>query len=80
MNYRAYRGRRDDAQMDAYYDCYNRYNSDCNWISFFDIDEYLLLNPINGTNITIQQYLDQPKFDHCETVKINWKSYSDSEL
>ena len=80
MNYRGYRGRKDDAQMDAYYDCYHRYNSECNWISFFDIDEYLFLMPINGTNIKIQQFLDQPKFDHCETIKINWKSYSDSEL
>ena len=80
MNYRGYRGRKDDAQMDAYYDCYHRYNSECNWISFFDIDEYLFLMPINGTKIRIQQYLDQPKFDHCETIKINWKSYSDSEL
>ena len=80
MNYRGYRGRKDDAQMDAYYDCYHRYNYECNWISFFDIDEYLFLMPINGTKIRIQQYLDQPKFDHCETIKINWKSYSDSEL
>ena len=80
MNYRGYRGRKDDAQMDAYYDCYHRYNSECNWISFFDIDEYLFLMTINGTKIRIQQYLDQPKFDHCETIKINWKSYSDSEL
>ena len=30
MNYRGYRGRKDDAQMDAYYDCYHRYNSECN--------------------------------------------------
>ena len=80
MNFRGYRGRRDDAQMDAYYDCYRRYNSKCNWISFFDIDEFLFIVPQNGTNLTIQQYLDQPVFNSCESVKINWKSYSDSDL
>lgn len=80
MNYRGYRGKRDDAQMDAYYDCYKRFNSDCNWISFFDIDEFLFVNPVNGTNLTIQEMLDQPIYDHCENVKINWISFSDSEL
>ena len=80
MNFRGYRGKRDDTQMDAYYDCYRRYNSECNWISFFDIDEFLFINPVNGTNLTIQEMLDQPVYDHCESVKINWKSFSDSEL
>ena len=80
LNFRGYRGHRDDAQMDAYYDCYKRYNSKCNWISFFDIDEFLFINPVNNTNLTIQELLDQPKYNDCENVKINWKSYSDSGL
>ena len=79
-NFRGYRGKKDDAQMDAYYDCYKRHKNDCNWISFYDIDEYLFINPVNGSNLTIQEYLDQPVFNHCESIKINWKSYSDSGL
>jgi hypothetical protein len=78
LNFRGYRGGKDNAQMDAYYDCFNRFNSKCNWISFFDIDEYLFINPLHGKNRTIQEMLDNPKYDDCENVKINWKSYSDS--
>ena len=80
INFRGYRGKKDDTQLDAYYDCYKRFNSKCNWISFFDIDEFLYINPINGTNLTIQEMLDRPAYNRCESVKINWKSYSDSEL
>ena len=79
VNFRSYRGKKDDTQLDAYYDCYRRFNSQCNWISFFDIDEFLYIMPVDGKNLTIQEMLDRPAYNHCENVKINWKSYSDSE-
>ena len=25
--------------MDAYYDCYQKYNNEYDWLSFFDLDE-----------------------------------------
>ena len=80
LNFRGYRGYRDNAQMDAYYDCYKRYNSQCNWISFFDIDEFMYIDPINDKNLSIQEFLDKPEFNGCESVKINWKSFGDSGL
>ena len=79
VNFRSYRGKKDDTQLDAYYDCYKRFNSQCNWISFFDIDEFLYINPVDGKDLTIQEFLDLPVYNHCESIKINWKSYSDSE-
>ena len=27
----------------SYYDCYERFNKDYDWITFFDIDEFLIL-------------------------------------
>ena len=68
LNFRGYRGGKDNAQMDAYYDCFNRFNSKCNWISFFDIDEYLFINPLHGKNRTIQEMLDNPKYDGAFTT------------
>ena len=79
VNFRSYRGKKDDTQLDAYYDCYKRFNYQCNWISFFDIDEFLYINPVDGKDLTIQEFLDLPVYNHCESIKINWKSYSDSE-
>ena len=79
VNFRSYRGKKDDTQLDAYYDCYKRFNSQCNWISFFDIDEFLYINPVDGKDLNIQEFLDLPVYNHCESIKINWKSYSDSE-
>ena len=34
-------------QMAAYYDCYEKNNLFYDWIAFFDVDEYLILNPSN---------------------------------
>ena len=33
----------------SYYDCYEKYGKDYDWISFIDVDEYLILKPINTT-------------------------------
>ena len=53
INYRSYRGEKDNPQYDAYYDCYEKHNKNYNWIAFFDIDEYLEIKP---NNITILEF------------------------
>ena len=77
INYRSYRGEKDNPQYDAYYDCYEKHNKNYNWIAFFDIDEYLEIKP---NNITIQQFLDNERFNKCQHIKINWIIYSDNDL
>ena len=44
------------------------------WLTFFDIDEYLVLNKENN----IQQFLTSSRYDKCELVKINFAFYTDN--
>jgi len=45
INYRGIRGENINPQLEAYKDCYEKYNMKYDWLSFFDIDEYLELIP-----------------------------------
>jgi len=72
INYRGFRGKDQNPQFDAYKDCYERQNKNYNWLSFFDIDEYLELYPLN---IKVQNFLSQKKFKICQVIKINWLYY-----
>ena len=75
INYRGYRGKRESPQMDAYYDCYEKHNLEYDWLSFFDIDEYLMLKP---EGIDIHKFLDSERYKNCPNVKINWLIFSDN--
>lgn len=77
IDFRNYRGKRGGPQMDAYYSCYQNYNNNCSWISFFDIDEFLILD---SKNITLKQLLENPRYKNCEGISINWKIYHDNNL
>ena len=66
INYRGLRGPDKGPQMYAYYDCYKRTNLIYDWIAFFDVDEYLILNEVNK----IQNFLLDSRYDYCEMVKI----------
>ena len=41
---------------------YNKYKDKCQWLNFFDSDEFLVLYPQNGKNITIQEFLNNPRY------------------
>ena len=61
---------------DSYYECYENYNLQYDWISFFDIDEYLILEP---RNLTIQEFLESPRYNNCESLQLNWRVFTDNE-
>ena len=63
------------SQMKAYYSCYENYNLEYDWISFFDIDEFLILQP---KGITIQEFLDNPIYNDCDNIKFSWKVFTDN--
>ena len=63
-------------QATSYSDCYEKYNMLYDWISFFDVDEYLMLEP---KGVTIQEFMDSPRYNNCELVKFNWKIYTDND-
>ena len=65
-------------QLKSYYDCYENNNHKCNWLSFFDMDEFLEINP---PNLTVQEFLSNDRFNKCLNVKINWVFYyNDSDI
>ena len=71
-----YRGRNNNHQIfEAYIDCYEKNNKNYDWLSFFDIDEFLELT--NNTNI--QELLDNKRYKNCQNIKFNWLIYSDND-
>ena len=64
-------------QINYFKYAYNKYKSKCNWLIFFDIDEFL---EFVDKNMTIKKYLLQDKMNKCEIIKINWLIYFDNDL
>ena len=58
------------------YNCYEKFNSQNDWISFFDVDEYLILKQKDST---IQEFLDNPKFNSCQQVQFSWMVFNDND-
>ena len=71
-----YRGSKNGQIFRAYIDCYEKNNKNYNWLSFFDIDEFLDLKP---KNIKIQEFLNNERFNYCQNIKFNWLLYSDGD-
>ena len=57
------------SQLEAYRDCYSKNYKIYNWISFYDMDEFL---EINKKYNSIKDLLNDNIFDHCQNIKINW--------
>ena len=72
INYRGYRGILQNPQLEAYKDCYERNNKYFNWLSFFDIDEYLEFNP---QYLKVQQFFSKSIFNFCQIIHFNWLFY-----
>ena len=68
INYRGLKAK----QFRSYRDCYKNNNKSYDWLSFFDFDEFLELNPPFSK---IQDYLGIHKFKKCQNIKINWYYY-----
>ena len=64
-----------DPQMLSYYDCYEKHYKEYDWLSFFDIDEYLMPKP---KGIKIQKFLENERYKDCPNIKINWFIFSDN--
>ena len=75
IDYRGYRGINIYPQIEAYKDCYQKNNRKYDWLSFFDVDEYLQLFP---SYLKIQNFLGNERFKHCENVKLNWFMYKNN--
>ena len=72
----SYRPKVSNPVTESYYDCYEKYNMIYNWISFFDIDEFLMIEPKNST---VQEFFESPRYNDCELLKINWRVFNDND-
>jgi len=76
IDYREIKGKHVPRQTQAYYDCYEKNNRNYDWLSFFDLDEFL---EFNGSQ-NLQSFFGDEKFKECQVIKINWLMYSDNDL
>jgi len=59
---------------------YQKYKNKCEWVTFFDFDEYLALYSEEGKKIALKEFLSNKKFDKCEAIEFNWLLYGDNDL
>ena len=65
----------------TYYEImYQKYKNKCEWVTFFDFDEYLVLFSDEGKKIALKEFLSNKKFDKCEAIEFNWLLYGDNDL
>ena len=64
------------AQMLSFNDCYFKNKNLYDWIMFFDIDEFLILNEYNNIN----NFLRNKKYKTCDVIQINWVIFDDNDL
>ena len=67
-------------QSEFYGILYEKYKRRCEWLSFFDFDEYLVIYFEEGKNLTLKEFLPNKKFDKCEAIIFNWVLYNDNDL
>ena len=49
----------------------------CDWMLFFDIDEFLMFNQ---KNMNVKKFLKDEKFDGYDMIHVNWRLYNDNGL
>ena len=65
---------------ELYEKIYVKYKKKCEWMTFFDFDEYLRMHSKEGNIIGLKEYLSNNVFDKCEAIVINWLLYNDNNL
>lgn len=64
------------AQQPIVYElCYNTYQEQYDWFLFFDCDEFFYLEK----HETIQDFLNQEKFNNFNVIVTSWKLYDDND-
>ena len=67
-------------QGELFTNIYDKYKKKCEWLSFFDFDEYLVMHFEKGKYIKLKEFLSNPLFNNCDVIEINWLFYGDNDL
>lgn len=63
-------------QWQAYNDCWNNQHDNHDWIGFFDLDEFLVLNE----GIKLDELLERKPYCDASSVRVTWKMFDDNDL
>ena len=63
-------------QLYVYNECYKKYGKEYDWLMFFDIDEYLILE----SSSTVQEQLSKELYKNFDMIHVNWKLYDDNDI
>lgn len=72
--YNDYRGKKVCQKM-AYNECYKKYGNECDWIAFFDADEFLDFSLTDN----ISSFISEFENSDYNCVFINWLCYNDND-
>lgn len=64
-------------QIEAYNKCYNEFGNEYDWIAFFDIDEFLMLDEKFSN---INDFLNNRIYSKYNCIRICWENYGDNDL
>ena len=70
-----YRGQK-RKQLKIFHNCYKKNYINYDWLLFFDVDEFINLKGFSN----IKKYLEQKKFQKCESIYLNWVIHTDNNL
>ena len=62
----------------AYTEVFNTYKKDYDWITFIDIDEFIVLD--NKYENNIKNFLSDKIFDNADIIRLHWKCFSDGNI
>lgn len=63
-------------QIPTYNMFYNKFKNKFDWITFLDIDEYVVLKKWKN----IREFLNDNKFRHYNVIRLNWHMFGDDNL
>ena len=64
------------AQFPSYMDCYKKYGNQFDFLIFIDFDDFITIK----NNTDINTFLNNEKYNKCETIILNWVMYGDNNL
>lgn len=70
---------RENAQLEAYNDCYKRFSARHDWMAFFDFDEFLCLPDVKASG-TVAADGETVGNKGAQCILINWMNMTDSGL
>ena len=64
-------------QLESYNEAYTKYGDECDWICFFDADEFIMFD---NKYKNIKDFLSDSIFNEYDGIRLCWKNFDDNNL